>query len=170
MLFEMPALDAREVEVIAEIDDLRRKLRSRLHEPRRWTGSLRRVQLARAVQGSNSIEGFDAKLDDAVAIEMGEDALDANAETTLAIKGYRDAMTYVLQLAEEPRFRFDEQLIKSLHFMMTHYDLKNRPGRWRSGPIYVQKEETGEIVYEGDRSPISGPPGFRARLLIPNFS
>lgn len=149
MIFEVPPLDAREAEVITEIDDLRRKLRSRLREPRRWTGSLRRVQLARAVQGSNSIEGFDAKLDDAVAIEMGEEALDANDEATHAIKGYRDAMTYVLQLAEEPRFHFGEQLIKSLHFMMTHYDLKNRPGRWRSGPIYVQKEDTGEIVYEG---------------------
>ncbi|MBN7355482.1 filamentation induced by cAMP protein fic [Mycobacteroides abscessus subsp. abscessus] len=149
MLFEPPRLDAREVEVVGEIDDLRYRLRSRLHEPRRWTGSLRRVQFARAVQGSNSIEGYDAKLDDAVAIEMGEPALDASEETSLAIKGYRDAMTYVLQLAEEPRFHFGEQLVKSLHFMMTNYDLKNRPGRWRSGPIYVQKEETGEIVYEG---------------------
>jgi Fic family protein len=149
MLFEPPRLDARESEVVAEIDDLRQNLRSRLYEPRRWTGSLRRVQFARAVQGSNSIEGYEAKLDDAVAIEMGEDALDASEETALAIKGYRDAMTYVLQLAEEPRFHFGEQLIKSLHFMMTNYDLKNRPGRFRAGPIYVQKEETGEIVYEG---------------------
>lgn len=149
MLFEPTKLDARELEVLDEIDGLRQKLHSRLREPRRWTGSLRRVQFARAVQGSNSIEGYEAKLDDAVAIEMGEEALDANEETTLAIRGYRDAMTYVLQLAEEPRFHFGEQLIKSLHFMMTHYDLKNRPGRWRAGPIFVQKEETGEIVYEG---------------------
>lgn len=149
MLFEPPELDAREHEVISEIDELRQRLRSRLYEPRRWTGSLRRVQFARAVQGSNSIEGYEAKLDDALAIEMGEEALDASEETALAIKGYRDAMTYVLQLAEEPRFRFEEQLIKSLHFMMTNYDLKSRPGRWRAGPIYVQKEETGEIVYEG---------------------
>lgn len=149
MLFETPRVDAREREVVDEIDQLRKKLRSRLYEPRRWTGSLRRVQFARAVQGSNSIEGYDANLDDAVAIEMGEEALDASAETAHAIKGYRDAMTYVLQLAEEPRFHFSEQLLKSLHFMMTNYDLKNRPGRWRAGPIYVQKEETGEIVYEG---------------------
>lgn len=149
MLFEAPDLDARELEVIGEIDRLRQSLRHRLHEPRRWTGSLRRVQFARAVQGSNSIEGYEAKLDDAMAIELGEPALDASVETSMAIRGYRDAMTYVLQLAEEPNFHFGEQLIKSLHFMMTHYDLKNRPGRWRSGPIFVQKEETGEIVYEG---------------------
>jgi Fic family protein len=149
MLFEPSPLDSRELEVIAEVDELRKSLRSRLVEPRRWKGSLRRVQFARAVQGSNSIEGYEAKLDDAMAIEVGEEALDASEETALAIKGYRDAMTYVLQLAEEPHFHFGEQLIKSLHFMMANYDLKNRPGRWRAGPIYVQKEETGEIVYEG---------------------
>ena len=150
MIFEPPSnLDARETEVVGEIDDLRLRLRNRLHEPRRWTGSLRRVQFARAVQGSNSIEGYEAKLDDAMAIEMGEEALDASEETALAIRGYRDAMTYVLQLAEEPRFHFGEQLIKSLHFMMTHCDLKNRPGRWRAGQIFVRNDETGEIVYEG---------------------
>lgn len=149
MLFETPRLDAREQELIGEIDQLRESMRRRLYDPKRWSGSLRRVQFARGVQGSNSIEGFDAKLDDAIAIELGEPPLDASQETTLAIKGYRDAMTYVLQLADEPRFHFGEQLIKSLHFMMTSYSLENRPGRWRAGTIYVHKEDTGEIVYEG---------------------
>lgn len=149
MLFETPDLDAREREVVAEIDTLRETMRLRLHEPKRWVGSLRRVQFARAVQGSNSIEGFQATLDDALAIEVGEKPLDADRETALAIKGYRDAMTYVLQLAEEPRFHIGEQLLKSLHFMMTGYDLKIRPGRWRAGSIFVRNDETGEVVFDG---------------------
>ncbi|MGA3218868.1 MAG: Fic family protein [Acidimicrobiales bacterium] len=134
---------------MAAIDDLAEKLRLRLYEPRRWSGSLRRMQFARAVQGSNSIEGFDAAVDDAAAIELGEEPLDANEETRLAIKGYCDAMTYVLQMSTEPNFQYGEQLLKSLHFMMTGYELKNRPGLWRLGAIYVRNEETGEIVYEG---------------------
>jgi Fic family protein len=101
------------------------------------------------VQGSNSIEGFDAELDDAAAIDLGEAPLSADEETTLAIKGYRDAMTFVLQLSGESDFFYSEQLFKSLHFMMTNYDLKNRPGLWRTGDIYVRNDETGEIVYEG---------------------
>jgi Fic family protein len=40
-------------------------------------------------------------------------------------------------------------LIKSLHFMMTSYALKNRPGRWRTGPIFVHNERTDQIVHEG---------------------
>lgn len=149
MLFETPLLDQREHEVLERIDALKEKLRWQLHEPRRWIGSLRRLSFARAIQGSNSIEGYDAKLDDAAAVAMGEEPLDTDAETRLALEGYRDAMTYVLQLAGEEDFDYSTQLLKSLHFMMTNYSLKNRPGLWRAGAVYVRKEETGEIVYEG---------------------
>ncbi len=148
-LFRSPKLDEVELHVLQQIDDLKVKLRFHLREPKRWSGSLRRMQFARAVQGSNSIEGYDALLDDAAAINLGEEPLDANEETQLALKGYRDAMTYVLQLAEDVDFNYSEQLLKSLHFMMTSYDLRNRPGLWRSGAIYVRNDETEEIVYEG---------------------
>src|SRR5262249_40212097 len=80
---------------------------------------------------------------------MGEEPLDASEETTLALEGCRDAMTYVLQIAPDPEFSHSTQLLKSLHFMMTSYSLKNRPGQWRAGSVYVHKEATGEIVYEG---------------------
>lgn len=149
MLFEAPALDDREAAILQQIDDLKEKLRWQLHEPKRWVGSLRRLSFARNIQGSNSIEGYDAALDDAAAVAVGEEPLDTSTETRLALEGYRDAMTYVLQLASEPDFEYSDQLIKSLHFMMTSYELKNRPGRWRAGSIFVRKESTGEIVHEG---------------------
>lgn len=149
LLFTTPELGERELQVIRDIDVMAEKLRLRLHEPHRWTGSLRRAQFARAVQGSNSIEGYDAPVDDAAAIELGEEPLDANEETRLAIKGYSDAMTYLLQMSTEPNLHYSDQLLKSLHFMMTGYDLKSRPGLWRNGAIYVRNDETGEHVYEG---------------------
>jgi Fic family protein len=151
MLFTAPALDVHELQVLGEVAELKERLRHQLHEPRRWYGSLRRLSFARAIQGSNSIEGFDAKLDDAAAVAVGEEPLDADEETRLALEGYRRAMTYVLQLAtdEDSGFTYSVQLLKSLHFMMTDYDLRNRPGRWRAGAIYVRKEETDGIVYEG---------------------
>ena len=149
MLFRTPDLDEIELEVLAQIDARKQKLRWQLHEPRRWFGSIRRMQFAKAVQGSNSIEGYNAELDDAAAIDLGEDPLDADEEARLALKGYRDAMTYVLQLATEDEFSYSEQLLKSLHFMMTNYDLKNRPGLWRAGSIYVRNDDSGDILYEG---------------------
>lgn len=108
------------------------------------------MSLARAIQGSNSIEGYEAGLDDAVDVAAGEEPLGTDEETSLALRGYRDAMTYVLQMAEdEGDFHYSSQLLKSLHFMMTSYSLANRPGRWRAGTIYVRNDETDKVVYEG---------------------
>ncbi len=149
MLFVAPELDIREREVLAQVEDLKSALRFQLTEPRRWAGSLRRVSLARAIQGSNSIEGYEAGLDDAVDVAAGEEPLEVDEETRLALRGYREAMTYVLQLAEDDGFQYSDQLLKSLHYMMTNYALKNRPGRWRAGSIYVRNDTTGEIVHEG---------------------
>ena len=149
MLFHTPPLDEQEADVCARVDDLRLALRGQVSEQRRWTGLLRRVASARAIQGSNSIEGLNVSLDDAVAAVGGGDPLDAPEDVWAAIQGYREAMTFVLQLADDPHFVYDASLIRSLHYMMMQYDLSMQPGRWRSGPVFVRDERTGDIVYEG---------------------
>jgi Fic family protein len=157
MLFATPHLEPPELEVIRRIDELRQNLRYQTAGRARWVGSLRRVSFARAVQASNSIEGYNVSLDDAVAVAEGEEPMDADNETWAAVRGYRDAMTYVVQLADDPYFSFNDALIKGLHFMMLSYDLSKYPGRWRPGAVYVRNEATGTIVYEGsDSSTIPG--------------
>jgi Fic family protein len=163
MLFATPQLDARETAVLEDIDSLRRDLRLQTRAPRRWIGSLRRLTFARAVQGSNTIEGYNATLEDVAAVLDGEAPLEATEETRLALEGYRDAMTYVLQLAEDPHFHFDESLIRSLHFMVQRHDLSKYPGRWRPGAVFVRNELTGEIVYEGP--PADLVPGLVRQLV-----
>jgi Fic family protein len=152
MIFETPALGEEELAVLDLLSQQQILLRDRVAEPRRWNGSLRRMAFARAVQGSNSIEGYNASLDDVVAAVEDEPTLDAEQETQLALTGYRDAMTYVLQIADDVVLEVDEGLLKSLHFMMLKHDLSKRPGRWRPGAIYIRREETGEVVYEGPPS------------------
>jgi Fic family protein len=164
MLYRAPELDDREGRVLEEIEGLRKTLRWQLSEPRRWTGSLRRLSFARNIQGSNSIEGFVAGLDDAAAVAAGEEPLDAGEETRLALTGYREAMTYVLQLASDNDFAYSEQLIKSLHFMMTNYAMVNRPGLWRAGSIFVQRDDDGAIVYEGPD--VGGVPELMRELAV----
>jgi Fic family protein len=164
MIFQTPEIREDEIEVLALLSDQREQLRDRVAEPRRWTGSLRRMAFARAVQGSNSIEGYNASLDDVVAAVDGEPTLGADQETQLALAGYRDAMTYVLQLARSEEPRVDEGLIKSLHFMMLKHDLGKNPGQWRPGDIYVRNDENGEIVYRGP--PSDDVPGLIGEMLI----
>jgi Fic family protein len=132
------------------IDDLRDQLKRHVDpEPRRWLGTLRRMAFARAVQASNSIEGYDASLDDVMAAVDDEPTLAASEATLLALAGYRDAMTYVLQVAQDNSAVVDEGLLKSLHFMMLKHRLDKNPGRWRGGEIAVVRESTGEQVHEG---------------------
>jgi Fic family protein len=149
-VFKTPRCGPDELRVLTLIEEARQQLRFRVAEPKRWSGSLRRMAFARAVQGSNSIEGYNASLDDVLAAVDDEPTLNADEETRHALGGYRDAMTYVLQVAQDDTApEVDEGLLKALHFMMIKHDLKKHPGRWRPGDIYVRNDGTGQIVYEG---------------------
>ena len=145
----MSELDRDEQSVLAEIGKIRGGIKFALRAPAHWGGALRRSTFARAIRGSNSIEGYEVTPEEALAVVDGEPPLDAQSESWLAVKGYRDAMTYVLQSASDPHFSYSDGLLKSLHFMMVQHELKKRPGVWRPGAVYVRDEQTGTIVYEG---------------------
>ena len=117
--------------------------------PNRWTGVLRRSTFARAIQGSNSIEGYNATLADAGEIvdEARPDML--AEETAKALEGYRTAMTYILRVHDDPHTHVDTGFIRSLHFMMLSHDLSKLPGQWRTGDVFIVHEPTGDRVYEG---------------------
>lgn len=149
MIYEVPEIGPGEQNALHRIDELRRDLRFYGAEPRRWVGSVRRVLAALAIQGSNSIEGYNVSVEDAVAAIQGDDPADARDENWHAVTGYRRAMTYVLQLAQDQHFEYSAGLIRSLHFMMTEYSLGAGPGLWRPGAIWIRNDATGDIVYEG---------------------
>lgn len=149
MVYEIPDIGLEEDAALGKIDQLRSDLRYYLAVPHRWVGSVRRVLGARAIQGSNSIEGYNVSVEDAVAAMEGDEPAEAQLEDWQAVLGYRRAMTYVLQLAHDEHFEYTPGLIRSLHFMMTEYSLDAGPGLWRPGPIWIRNDATGEIVYEG---------------------
>ncbi len=149
MLFSTPPTDGSEQRVIDEIDTLWNDLRYQLAKPSRWYGPLRRLVAARNVQGSNSIEGHHVSVEDAVALLDGDEATDAIAEDAAAVRNYGDAMTYVLQLADDPTFEYSDGLLKSLHYSMMKHNLQSHPGRYRTGAVWVVSSSDGEVVYEG---------------------
>jgi len=162
-IFATPELRSDELEVLELIDGLRHELRHYVAEPRQWTGALRRTSFARAVQASNSIEGYNASIEDTAAIVEDEPALEASEATQHAIAGYRDALTYVLQIAGDGAFRVDEGLLRSLHFMMLRHELEKSPGNWRSGEVFVVRSDSGERVYSGPDAEVV--PGLIASML-----
>ncbi len=105
--------------------------------------------LARAIRGSNSIEGYNVEIDDAAAALDDEEPLSADQQTFAEIRGYRQALGYVLQMASDPHFAIDVSALRGMHFMMLSHALSKSPGQYRSGPIYVRDDHEERIVYEG---------------------
>lgn len=163
MIYRAEKLTQVEKDVIARIEEAKKNLKYNLATPRRWRGLLRRNTLARAVRGSNSIEGYNVTAEDAIAAVEGEEPLDADREAWLAVTGYRTAMTFVLQLTKDPNFIYSEGFIRSLHFMMVQHDLTKNPGNWRPGTVYVRDEARQEVVYEGPD--VEMVPGLIAELI-----
>ena len=153
MIFAEPTLSQEDHRVLEILEGQRRRLRIETqHNPRRWHGALRRSTFARAIQGSNAIEGYNATMDEAMAAVENEPPLDERTETWLAIQGYRTAMTCIMQAAADPYFEFSRQFLKSLHFMMTEFDMNAHPGTWRPGAVQVVNHATGSIVYDAPYS------------------
>jgi len=117
--------------------------------PKRWNGLLRRTSTARAIQGSNTIEGYAVSDEDAVAAVDDEPPLTADEATWAEIVAYRRVLTYVLNVATEPGFVIDEAVLRSMHFMLLDHDLSKTPGRYRIKEIYVRDDRRGVNVFEG---------------------
>jgi Fic family protein len=148
MIYQEPSLSYDDKIVLQLIEKQRQRLATEtLHNPRRWTGSIRRRTFAKAIQGSNSIEGYNASIDDAIGIIENE-RVDEQSETWQALTGYRTALTYIMQVARDPDFEFNKQLLKSLHFMMLSYDMNKNPGQWRPGAIWIVSSKTKDTVYD----------------------
>ena len=149
VLFQAPPILPDEMEVLQKINAMRQTLKYAVSTPGRWFGVLRRATLARNIRHSNSIEAINVTRDDALAAVDNDEPLTAEPAMWQATMGYRNAMTYVLQLANDPHFAHSEGLIRSLHFMMIQHELPKNPGRYRPGPIYVRDERKQQNVYEG---------------------
>jgi Fic family protein len=149
VLYTAPTLTSEDETVLGEIHQMRRELRHVLRTPRRWEGSLRRSALARAIQGSNSIEGYVVSEDDAAAALDGEEPISADEQTFAEIQGYRQALGYVLAMGDAEYSTFNATEIRAMHYMLLAHDHSKSPGRYRRGPIYVHDERSDRVVYEG---------------------
>ncbi|MCL2780873.1 MAG: Fic family protein [Actinomycetia bacterium] len=153
-LFAPPGLDLDDHRALAELAEIRDSLASSLRAPRRWTGGLRRTSAARAIRGSNTIEGYTVTDSDAAAAVDGEPPLSADEQTWAEITAYRRVMTYVLNVATDPSFVIDESVLRSMHFMLLEHDLNKSPGRYRTSAAQVHDDRAHDDrahrdVYEG---------------------
>jgi hypothetical protein len=113
-IYRAPPLTRDDDDILSEIHQMRKELRHVLRTPRRWEGGLRRSALARAIQGSNSIEGYQVAEDDAAAAVDGEGPISADEKTFLEIQGYRQPLGYVLAMGDDDYATFDATEIRAM--------------------------------------------------------
>ncbi len=151
MIFTITSLPEDYLKVLDLILGLREKLRFATSDSlNRWTGLLARTSYARAIIGSNTIEGINVTIDEAMAAVNREPPDKTSGEDWQAIWGYREAMDYVIQLSKEPqRYNHNLGTLLSLHYMMMKHGLSKNPGRVRPGAIHISNTGTNKIVYQG---------------------
>ncbi len=143
MLFQTPPITEREAEVIDEIEAIHGQLN--LPRLREWPGLPWRTIYARGFRAN--LAGYNVLSEDAIAAAEGDEQAAASSEAWSAASSYRAALTFVLQLADDPDFTYDEGVFRALHNMMMEHDPAKTPGRWRRGPMTVYREASGHIVY-----------------------
>lgn len=149
MLVRTPVLTGKQIRTLEEIWLLQRELAPALNEPKVWTGTLRRQALGRAIRYSTGIEGYMASAAQVDDVVLGQEPVGMEQETLTALRGYRDAMGFVLQVATAKDFELDTNFLRAIHFMTVAGDQGANPGCWREGPVYVRDETSGAIVHEG---------------------
>ena len=150
MLFTYRSLDDDEKRVEEATARLRADLRRYVStDPRRWTGLIARMTRARALAGSNSVEGINVSDDDAMAAIDREDPANTDRSTWQAVTGYREAMDYILQRRQSPSFTITEDVLLTVHFMICQSDYAANPGQYRPGWVGVRDTSSGDMVHEG---------------------
>lgn len=131
-----------------ELDRWKQRLDFKGPLPRRWAGRLRRDLEAEAVAASTSMEGVPVTVDEVRRILAGEPPPDVSREDRELVEGYRDAMSFVLRRADDPAFRWNRELIVSLHDRILAGRHGAGAGRLRTErPAFVVNSLTEEEVF-----------------------
>jgi len=149
MLYFAAELEARDVEVIAELRAAHEALRRQSAVPKRWSGGVRQQLWSRAIKGSNTIEGYNVTDAQALAIVNDLTASDSEDLSVRVVTAYKQAMDLLLTQIADPTFMWHPSLLKAMHHIMLNYDQAKRPGLYRQSQIFVLDEQSNQKVYEG---------------------
>ena len=131
-----------------ELDGWRSRLDYRGPLPRAWKGRLRRDLEVEAVAASTRMEGVNVTVEEVRRILVGERPPEVPEENRELVRGYGDAMSFVLRRADDPAFSWDGGLIVGLHDRVLAGRHALEAGRLRTAkPVFVLNRSTGEQVF-----------------------
>ena len=130
-----------------ELDAWKARLDYRGPLPRAWAGRLRRDLEAESVAASTSMEGVPVTVEEVRRILAGDVPKETSELDAALVRGYNDAMNFVLRRADDPSFRWDRELIIGLQDRVLAGNSAAGAGRFRSGPAFVVNGLTGDLVF-----------------------
>lgn len=136
------------LELTGELDRWKTQLDYRGPIPRAWAGRLRRDLEAEAVAASTSMEGVPVTVEEVHRILAGERPAETSEEDAALVRGYRDAMSFVLRRADDAAFRWDRELLIGLHDRILAGNWGAGAGRFRTGSAYVIDNRTGDLRFQ----------------------
>ncbi|VUZ84676.1 cell division protein Fic [Candidatus Methylomirabilis lanthanidiphila] len=116
--------------------------------PRTWAGRLRRDLEAEAVAASTSMEGVPVTVEEVRHILVGDRPAQTREEDAALVRGYRDAMSFVLRRADDAAFRWDRELLVGLHDRILAGHWGAGAGRFRTGVAHLVDNRTGQLVFQ----------------------
>lgn len=134
-------------ELLSELDRWRERLDSRGPLVRAWAGRLRRDIEAESVAASTSMEGVAVTAEEVRRILAGDVPPSVSAADAALVRGYRDAMSFVLRRADDPAFQWNREVLIGIHDRVLAGSFGEGAGRFRSGTIEVVDGRSGEIVF-----------------------
>lgn len=116
--------------------------------PRRWFGRLRRALEAEAVAASTSMEGVPITVDDTLKILAGDRPEHVSASDQALVRGYHDAMTYVMRRADDGQLQWNRELVVAVQDRVLAGNYANGAGRLRqAGGTWITNSQTGVVVF-----------------------
>lgn len=116
---------------LARLIELKQGLDSRGPLPRIWLGRTRRELEAEAVAASTSMEGVSVTVDEVRRILAGDRPSSVALQDVAFVEGYRDAMKFVLNRADDSEFEWHTELILGIHYRVMGEDHSLGAGRFR---------------------------------------
>jgi Fic family protein len=136
------------LDLTAELDRWKIQLDYRGPLTRAWAGRLRRDLEAEAVAASTSMEGVPVTVEEVHHILAGERPAETREQDAALVRGYRDAMSFVLRRADDTAFKWNRELLIGLHDRILAGHWGAGAGRLRSGPAHLVDNRTGEHMFE----------------------
>jgi Fic family protein len=135
------------VDQAGELDRWRNQFDYQGPVPRAWAGRLRRDLEAEAVAASTSMEGVPVTVEEVHRILAGDRPPETSEEDAALVRGYRDAMGFVLRRADDASFKWDRELLIGLHDRILAGRRGAGAGRFRTGAAYLVDDRTGGVAF-----------------------